>query len=353
MGVPPEYFADGDTIRGPIADVNGTLYIVFERFGQPGAYKALLSWNEFRSGSGWVTNATFANGAVQAMAVRGTTLYIGGDFQGLYDALGNFVNANNVASLTQNGVWFPIGTGTPSPVSAITVDSAQRVYVGLDQSVGGTPPYVNMLQVFDTTSQQWQPVGGGLQVDDYGSASCPPNPPNPPPPAADHPGITAMTSVGTDIYIAGFFKQLGDGTIAYHVAKWRGSSQSWVSLAPSTYRDWCSFTVDTTPLISSIAVFGSSVFVGGSILPPCNVTYPVGLAEFSTNGVGLVASNTNNLWNTYNLDPSGLPTYGTGDGLCVLHCAMYVTGRFTKIGSSDGVGRGISALGIGRKINTS
>jgi hypothetical protein len=198
--------------------------------------------------------------------------------------------------------------------------------------------YVGMVAIFDVPSQQWLPVGGGLEQDSGVYGDC-----HPVPQACPNGRIEAMTSdSATNIYIAGNFKTLGNGTAAYHVAKWSGRSQTWTSLAPN--RNWCYFAGTCSPQILSIAVSASTIYVTGNIFPPCGATYPQSLAEFSLTGSGLVSNDSDNLWVHLQSGPGA----AQGIGLCVKGCYVYVTGPFDMIGSSDGTS-GVSALGIGRK----
>jgi hypothetical protein len=289
----------------------------------------------------WVQYAWgFMSGGVSAMAVKGNTLYIAGDFQGFYDGSGNLVNAKNVASLdTSTGIWTPIGTGTPggSPppsVTSIAVDSTGRVYIGMDAHA----PVVSgnlkgMVATLDVLSQQWLPVGGGVVVDEGYNGQC-----YPVPQICPLPRIDAMCSSGTNIYISGCFSNVGGATAAYRVAKW--NSQAWTSLAPSP--DWCYRQASCSPSFNAIVASGNAVYLTGEIRPPCASTYPQGLAEFSPTGAGLISNDSDNLW-----APPGAGE-AIGWGLCFKGCYVYVTGNFNKIGSSDGSG-GVSASGIAKK----
>jgi hypothetical protein len=335
---------------GPIADIGGVVYVVG---ANANGVLALMGYSSQR----WYTYATFNNGGVSVMATYGNTLYIGGPFEGFLNSGGGVVNATNVAALnTSNGQWTPIGIGTPieqygnhAAVQSMTVDSAGLLYVGLDQTAPADPTtgLVGMLVKWDTVGQQWVSVGGGFHIDAYNNyCGNPPirhkSPPNF--------GITALTSSGTDIYVAGYFDQCGSGSVTtYHVARWIASSQSWVPLAPN--RDWCYFySLSAEPYISSLLVSGS-LYVAGNIVPNCNGTAPQGVAEFSTTGGGLLNTPSDNLWGDY-FDSQGVTGYDPGVGYALVkrNCAVYVAGAFRSIGSVGGPS-GVQAWGIAKKVN--
>jgi len=342
MGAP--YNIGGYTsYGGPIAACQGTIYTCIN-------HSVIVAWNDIGA---WWTVASFP-GSINCMTVRGSTLYVGGSFDGFRDGNNAFVNGTNVASMNAlSGVWSPIGTGTATEVFAIAVDTALNVYIGLTEFAPTTScGYPGMLARFDTSSQSWVSVGCGLRVDTYSDSACSPQPQpqNPPPPSPVVARVSALYADGTDIYVAGGFDKCGSDD-AYHVAKWNGSA--WTPLATDPH--WCWRTARSTPWISSILMYSNRVYVAGEITPACNpntgspYTYPFGLAEFAPNGTGLLSGAEDNLW-TYD---SNYDEYFAAPGrdLCKAGCTVYVTGEFDTIGSTDG-NSGTPANGISRRVGT-
>ena len=341
---PPQSFS------GPLADIGGVVYVVGANAN--GAL-ALMAYTSQR----WYTYATFNNGGVSVMATYGNTLYIGGPFEGFLNSGGGTVNATNVAALnTSNGQWTPIGTGTPveeygvhADVQSMTVDSTGLLYVGLDRTPPADPStgLPGMLVKWDTAGQQWVSVGGGFHIDSYNNYCGNPVAPK----IAPNWGITALTAVGTDIYVAGYFDLCGAGSVTtYHLARWVASSQSWVPLAPN--RDWCYFyALSNVPRINSLLVSGN-LYVAGDFGPNCDgSTTPQGVAEVSITGGGVLNTPGDNLWGDY-FDSQGVQGYDPGIGYALVqrNCGVYLAGGFRSIGSVGGPS-GVQAWGIAKKVN--
>ena len=157
----------------------------------------MLGWTP---GNGWLIYANFVGAGASAMAVSGGDVYVGGNFQGLYDWAGHFVPAYNVAKLhVATGAWTPIGGGTATDVYSITVDSNQGIYVSLTTAATAVPStgYPGMLAKWNPSSQSWEAVGGGLHVAETNNLCGFQSQPR----SATIGRITALTAVGTDIYI--------------------------------------------------------------------------------------------------------------------------------------------------------
>ncbi len=327
-----------------IADVNGTVFVVGYAGPNP---PGLAGWNP---ATGWRLYAQgFPGGGIAAMAASGNYLYIAGNFQGFYDAWYNYIPAGSVARLhVPTATWTVIGTGTPNsrPVSAITVDSTGGIYIGLDTLAPSIGLNIGMLAKWNPSTSTWDLVGGGLRFDPWTDQSSPKAP------KSMTPGVTALTAVGTDVYVGGYFIGYGPATppsISSHVVKWSGSSQSWVPVA--TVTNWCWRTAGQSPYIASILVNGGRVYVTGDITPPGGwAGSPHGLAEFPVTGGGVISGPEDNLWITHIRDSEGLPLPGFGYGLCVRDCAVYVAGWFDAIGSTDGMS-GVTAWSIGKQIS--
>src|SRR5262249_41829430 len=108
-----------------------------------------------------------SSGIVIALAVIGSDLYVGGDFT-TANAGSTTVNANYIAKFdTATGTWSALGTGAgnglDSWVQALAV-SGNTLYVGglfSTANVGGTTVFANRITKFNTTTGAWSAVGTG------------------------------------------------------------------------------------------------------------------------------------------------------------------------------------------------
>lgn len=188
---------------------------------------------------------------VQALAVNGDDLYVGGDFTSI-----GGIAANNIAKYRM-GVWSPLGTGSNGVVFAIDAND-EAVYAGGSFSTMGGIVVNNIAK---WSGGAWSAMGSGANVlvscihlkdsDVYagggfttmngvlvnyiakwssgtwfalGSG-------------ADNP-VYSISSYGDDVYASGGFDHIG-GIAAAKIAKW--SNNSWsqflggITLGPSTY----------------------------------------------------------------------------------------------------------------------
>lgn len=132
------------------------------------------------------------NSPVSAMAVRGSDLYVGGDFSSVGSPA---VNAAKVAKW--NGtVWSALGSGVSAgSVAALAFDSAGNLYMGgVFTTAGGQP--ANCLAVWDGNA--WSAVGSGAN----GEGSQ----------------VRALTEGGLGLYVGGFFNTVGASLVSPLVA---------------------------------------------------------------------------------------------------------------------------------------
>jgi hypothetical protein len=173
------------------------------------------AWSAMGSG---VKGEAHAYCVVSALAVGGTTLYVGGFFR---EAGGRQVS--NIATWDISaGTWPAVGSGVAGSVFAIAV-SGTDVYVGgaFETAVGSPIPF---LAKWDGTN--WTALGTRL---------------------SDH--VYALAMIGTDLYAGGRFRAEG-GFPADYIAKWDGSS-------------WSALGSGVDYGVMSIAASGTDLYVGG------------------------------------------------------------------------------------------
>jgi hypothetical protein len=196
------------------------------------AVSGVSKWN----GTTWTPlagNAQSTKGytqAIQTMAVVGSSLYVGG----LFDLIGG-VAANNIARWDGTS-WNTLGTGTTNGTSyavcALAVMGSDMYVGGSFTTAGGLS--ANNLARWDGTA--WNTVGTGSDNGVNQTVLC-------------------LVAVGTDLYAGGIFSKAGSVT-ANSIAKW--SNGTW-----SSFGTGASNGVSTTGGVYSIAVSGTTVYVGG------------------------------------------------------------------------------------------
>lgn len=200
-------------------------------FTQAGGQAAncIARWN----GTTWSTLGTGAtNGVmhpsytlVQALAVLGPDLYVGGQFTS--------AGGTSVVNLARwNGKsWSSLGASLNGTVYALTTAGSRLYAGGIFTLAGGQP--VNRVAVWD--GQAWSSLGTGA-ANGVTSTS----------------GITsveALAVAGNDVYVGGRFTQAG-GVSALNVAHWNGTA-------------WSSLGTGTNGEVRALAVLGGRVYAGG------------------------------------------------------------------------------------------
>ncbi|MGI8786426.1 MAG: beta strand repeat-containing protein [Pyrinomonadaceae bacterium] len=161
------------------------------------------------------------NGNVNALAISGDTLYVGGDFSMTGD---NTMPLNRIAryNITSGG-WSALtgsvsnGNGLNNSVYALTI-SGSSLFVGGDftQTVGDSPTNMNRIAGYDTAANTWSaltgsvPNGNGLNNSVY-----------------------ALTISGSSLFVGGGFTQtIGDSsTTLNRIARYDTSTNIWSALA--------------------------------------------------------------------------------------------------------------------------
>jgi len=185
-----------------IALVDGILYVggKFERIGGIEANN-IAKWdgdNWQALGSG-IEDDHFLNAAVQAIAVMGDDLYVGGRF-----SHAGGVQVNHVAKWDGEN-WSDLDEGLNGQVRALAVIE-KDLYVGGDFTIGGITR-VNGIARWDGSN--WRNLGPGFSHGGFDAR------------------VKALAVMGTTLYAAGWFSYAGSIEVN-NIAKWDG--QSWSAL---------------------------------------------------------------------------------------------------------------------------
>jgi hypothetical protein len=226
------------------------------------------------------------NSSVFAIAVSGTNVYVGGDF----DRAGN-VAANRIAKWdSHTHKWSALGSGVNSRVLAIAA-SGDDVYAGGNFTRAGdihTGPVAH----WNDATHKWSAMGDELTN------------------TSTSPEVDAIAIAGNgDVYVGGNFEKAGSLTLN-NIARWDGSS--WHALSSGiggSFHD-----------VLAIAISGSDVYIGG---------------HFDTAG-GSIRNNIAR-WNGSTWFNLGAGTGGIYPGVCAIAINgtnIYIGGEFVEVTDS-------------------
>ena len=193
----------------------------------------VAKWN----GSSWSdlpgTSGVNLDRKVHAIAVRGTDVYVGGDFTSI-----GGIAANRIAKWDGH-TWSTLGGGIDNGIVYAIAVSGNDIYIGgTFTSAGGIK--VNRIAKWD--GHRWSSLGSGVNAcrDPYCSAT-----------------VYALAVDGTDICVGGQFTSAGKVT-ADGIAKWNGSTWSSVGNGMrSGARDG---------VVMALAVNKSDLYAGGKFI---------------------------------------------------------------------------------------
>jgi hypothetical protein len=221
-----QQIGSSDPIVRALAVIGSTLY-VGGRFTRAGGLDVsyLAKWD----GSGWAALGSGVHGAVRALAVNGLALYAGGYFTQAGGAPAGCIAKWEGNEWTTLGTGLSGATGMIGPVVEALAVSDSTLYAGGDFGLAGGLPARSLAQ---WNGSAWSSLGSGLSGGQF-----------------DYTEVTALATSGGTLYATGNFSSAG-GVEVNNIARWSGAQ--WSSLG-SGLGSWG----------SSLAVDGSFVYAGG------------------------------------------------------------------------------------------
>ncbi|MBI5034250.1 MAG: cadherin-like beta sandwich domain-containing protein [Chloroflexi bacterium] len=235
------------------------------------------------------------NGTVNAIAISGTQLYVGGNFS--QSANGLVTNLNHVASYN-GSAWSALAHGglNGSSVNAIAM-------IGTDAYVGGA-----FTQSFDGAVANLNAVakysGGAWTALANNGLNLP---------------VNALAVSGTDLYVGGTFRYLADSTIQNYDRIALYSGGVWNSLSGTGLNSD----------VNALAVIGGDVYVGGNF---------TGTSDGTTPGLNYLARYTGGAW--FASPNNGLDSFVQALAISgnAITYEVYAGGQFIKSGDSTNLG---------------
>lgn len=242
------------------------------------------SWHPLGDG---VASCPGCQPEVDSIALSGSDLYVGGDF----DTAGG-VSAPGIARW--NGTtWSPLGTGISDFVSSIAI-SGGDVYVAGDFSTAGG---ISANNIARWNGSDWFALDGGVTGQAPGFTAL----------------IAAMAISGNSVYVGGHFDVAGSAN-AKKLAQWDGST--W-----SRFGDEVSNGVNSAIVTVAVGGNGNDVYAGG---------------QFSIAG-GLTLNHIAK-WNGSNWAPLGPGLNNYAFATAISGSDLYVGGPFTMAGTLNASG---------------
>ena len=236
----------------------------------------IAKWN---STDGWSALGAGVSGGdnphVFALAINGGSLYVGGRFTS---------PGSNIAKW--DGTWSTLGVGVSGTVNAIGISGTDLYAGGQFLTAGG----ITVRNIAKWNGANWSALGDG--VGDW--------------------GVKSISISGTSLYAGGSFLSAG-GSIANYIAKWNGTS--WSSLG-----DGVNNGVGSE--VNAIAINGTDVYAGGGF-HSAGVLSVNRMAKWSTTGSS---------WSAVSSGSNG--TDGTVRCIAINGTDVYIGGSFTAV--SDG-----------------
>jgi hypothetical protein len=256
-----------DAQRGPL----------FRPMGGPAAIRTAAAGT-------WSALGTGTNDIVRAIAVSGSTVYVGGDFT----SVGTCTTGCNNIAMWNGTTWSALGTGMNGIVRAIAV-SGTNVYAGGDFTSAGTcTTGCNSIALWNGAT--WSALSTGM--------------------AGTNPSVYAIVVSGTSVYAGGYFASAGTCTSGCNnIAMWNGST--WSALGTGMGGAY--------PFVYVIvAVNSTNVYAGG---------------DFTSAGTCTSLCNRIAKWNGTTWSGLGTGANDTVYAIAVSGSNVYAGGVFTSAGT--------------------
>jgi len=258
---------------------------------------------------------------VNAIAVSGSDVYVGGSFQNITDSInGSIPEADYIAKFnTGTGAWSALGSdgaggGSLTSTTLAIAVSGSNVYAGgyfTNVNNGGTPiPEADYLAWFNGTD--WDNLGHNGSSD--GSLNN---------------FVSALAVSGSDLYVGGYFTDVSNNGAMLpagdYVARWNGTN--WSALGSGNGGNG-----SLNSNVDALAVSGSDVYVGGWFNDVYNGGSLLDAADY------IAKFNTgSNLWSALDSGPGGEGSLSNGVlDLALRGTDVYAAGYFTDVGSGGG-----------------
>jgi len=250
--------------------------------------KYVAQWN----GSSWSGLGAGLDGRVKTLAVGPDgNLYAGGEFERAGDAVVNHIAKWNGTT------WQAIGDGFDSAVNAIGFDSDGKLYAGGEFTTSGNTD-VNHIAAWDGTA--WSTVGAGVNGE-YGGS------------------VSSIVVYDGKLTIGGSFDRSGtakDAPKVYSPAAWDGAA--WVSIGGGTHRQ------NSSGDVLSMSVRGTELYVAGMF------------ERAGSDAGGGVTVNNVAMWDGTTWSDLGGGASDSTNVILVSNDAFWIGGSFTFAGNQGG-----------------
>lgn len=237
------------------------------------------------------TGVTFngSDGEVDAIAIIGSNLYVGGYFNTVDGDSGIF----NIARWSTTGSdWYGLtGNGAgPSTVRALAA-SGTDLYVGGEFDNAGGAANTNHIARYDTLTATWHEVSGGMTDVMFDR-------------------VLTLAAEGGNLYVGGTFLAAGGVTNADNIARWDMLTSTWNAMGSGL-----------SSTVWDIAVEGKNVYAGGEFTAAGGNPDGDFIARWDTSA---------STWN-----PLGYGLNATVLDLDIAGPVLYAGGSFTDAGGGD------------------